>query len=185
MRFKPIEKPSSWLLRMAYAMSRRQFGKVITPLNVIYARLPHSLWLGRAVQKFLTTPGPLDPGLKELVLALVANINKCEFCIDISRARVEKNGALFAKLDRLLDFRNAAVFTEKEKAVLAYAEELTKVRRVSDKTFADIAMHCSENEIVDVAFACAVESFYNVLSIGTGIESDGLCALDRKSARGA
>jgi alkylhydroperoxidase family enzyme len=183
MRLKPIEKPRSWIVRAAYAMSRRQFGKVITPLSVTYARLPHSLWLGRAVQKFLATPGPLDPGLKELVLALVATINNCTFCIDISRARVEKDSSLFAKLDHLLEHKTAPGFTEKEKSVLSYVEELIRNRAVSDKTFADMAAHCSENEIVEVTFACALESYYNVLNIGMGIESDGLCAIDRKGRR--
>lgn len=36
----PIEKPSSPILKLVYSMTRRQFGKVLTPLKVFSARLP-------------------------------------------------------------------------------------------------------------------------------------------------
>ena len=36
----PIEKPRGLLLKLIYAMSRRQFGKVMTPLKVFMARMP-------------------------------------------------------------------------------------------------------------------------------------------------
>lgn len=36
----PVEKPSGLGMKIAYAMSRRQFGKVLTPLKVFAARMP-------------------------------------------------------------------------------------------------------------------------------------------------
>jgi hypothetical protein len=43
MRLEAIEKPSNPLLKIAYWFSRKQFGKVLTPLKVIYSRkFPHS-----------------------------------------------------------------------------------------------------------------------------------------------
>ncbi len=41
----PIEKPRGLIMKLAYAMTRRQFGKVITPLKVHSARLPPSFGL--------------------------------------------------------------------------------------------------------------------------------------------
>jgi len=41
----PIEKPQGLIMNLAYAMTRRQFGKVITPLKVHSARLPPSFGL--------------------------------------------------------------------------------------------------------------------------------------------
>ncbi|MGH9599900.1 MAG: hypothetical protein ACRD27_08545, partial [Terracidiphilus sp.] len=38
----PIENPSSPMMKLVYAMSRRQFGKVMTPLKVFVARMPLS-----------------------------------------------------------------------------------------------------------------------------------------------
>ena len=36
----PIERPQNPMLKLVYAMTRRQFGKVLTPIKVIYARMP-------------------------------------------------------------------------------------------------------------------------------------------------
>src|SRR5262249_5610592 len=36
----PIEKPKSLIMKLAYAFSRRQYGKVLTPIKVHSARLP-------------------------------------------------------------------------------------------------------------------------------------------------
>jgi len=36
----PIEKPSGFMMKLAYYFTRRQFGKVLTPLKVYSARLP-------------------------------------------------------------------------------------------------------------------------------------------------
>jgi hypothetical protein len=36
----PIEKPRGLVMKLAYCFTRRQFGKVLTPLKVHSARLP-------------------------------------------------------------------------------------------------------------------------------------------------
>ena len=36
----PIENPSNPMMKFVYGMSRRQFGKVMTPLKVFAARMP-------------------------------------------------------------------------------------------------------------------------------------------------
>jgi hypothetical protein len=40
-----IEKPRGWIMKLAYALTRRQFGKVLTPLKVHTARLPPAFGL--------------------------------------------------------------------------------------------------------------------------------------------
>ncbi len=41
----PVENPQGLIRKLAYSMSRRQFGKVLTPLKVVYARLPTAFGL--------------------------------------------------------------------------------------------------------------------------------------------
>jgi hypothetical protein len=36
----PVEKPRGLIMKMVYMLSRRQVGKVITPLTVFAARMP-------------------------------------------------------------------------------------------------------------------------------------------------
>ena len=42
MRLQPIEKPKRLMMRIAYFMTRRQLGKVMTPMKVVLARMPGS-----------------------------------------------------------------------------------------------------------------------------------------------
>ena len=39
----PIEKPKGLMMKLAYFFTRRQFGRVLTPLKVASARLPAGL----------------------------------------------------------------------------------------------------------------------------------------------
>jgi hypothetical protein len=45
MRLDPIEKPEGLLMRIAFWSTRRQLGKVITPVKVLYPRAPGMLRL--------------------------------------------------------------------------------------------------------------------------------------------
>jgi hypothetical protein len=54
----PIEKPEGLMMKLAYYFTRRQFGKVLTPLKVHSARLPTSFGL------FYSKIGKLDCRLK-------------------------------------------------------------------------------------------------------------------------
>ena len=50
----PIEKPKGLMMKLAYYFTRRQFGKVLTPLKVHSARLPAAFGL------FYAKVGKLD-----------------------------------------------------------------------------------------------------------------------------
>ena len=97
----PIEKPSSPILKLVYSMTRRQFGKVLTPLKVFSARLPLAFGL------FYGKIGKLDKQLllpAETVFLIrqqVARINICLFCIDIARSFAIKASMNQAKFDAL------------------------------------------------------------------------------------
>jgi AhpD family alkylhydroperoxidase len=90
MRLEPIEKPRDWSMRLAYLLSRRMLGKVMTPLKVVGARSPRvaraQYALARAEQNGLV----LDPELKLLLKTWVATLNGCAFCIDIGKALAVK-----------------------------------------------------------------------------------------------
>jgi alkylhydroperoxidase family enzyme len=82
----PIEEPQGLMMRLAYYFTRRQFGKVLSPLKVHSARLPPAFGL------FYAKIGKLDKKLvlpRETVLLIrehVARTNVCLFCMDIGRS---------------------------------------------------------------------------------------------------
>lgn len=182
-RLEPVERPRGLVLRVAYWLSERMFGKVMTPLKVAYSRAPAlgraSYSLAQTVEKKLS----LDPALKLLVTAQTSALNGCGFCLDMKHAIAVQKEIGLEKFEALADYRESPLFDDRERAALDYAGEATRRRRVSDATFENLRKHFSEREIVELTFANAVENFHNLIGVPLGIESDGLCAIAQRRKR--
>src|SRR5438477_4014245 len=171
----PIEKPRGLMMKLAYYFTRRQFGKVLTPLKVHSARLPIAFGL------FYTKIGKLDkkltlpPQTVLLIREQVARINVCHFCMDIGRSFAIKTTMNEAKFDVLEEYGTSALFTDAERAALDYVTELTKNKTVRPDTFGALARHYSEHEICEIVWLLATEHLYNLPKIGLNIHSDMLC----------
>jgi AhpD family alkylhydroperoxidase len=177
MRLSPIEKPKGWKLRAAYAYSKARLGRAITPLTVVYARTPAALGFARGISAYTEKGMRLNPGLRLLLQTHVARINDCGFCLDIGKAIALRTDVDVSKFGRLDGYREDPAFSEAERAALAYVEEATRSKRVSDATFARLREHFTDEEIVEITLINAIENFYNLVNLPLEIESDGLCAL--------
>ena len=177
-RFAPIENPSGIAMKMAYQFSKKQVGKVLTPLKVIYARLPVSF--ARFTQKLpqLEQSYKLPKHLALLIRAHVAQLNTCHFCIDIGKAEAMKHyPEHYDKLLEVSRFRESPMFSEEERAALQFAEELTLNKRISDETFEWVRQYFTERQIVEMAWAVTHEHIYNLMNGAFNIGSDGLCQI--------
>jgi alkylhydroperoxidase family enzyme len=176
----PIENPSGMMMKVAYAMSRRQFGKVLTPLKVFAARMPLAFGLFYGKIGKLDKKLQLSPEMALLVRERVARINVCLFCIDIGRSITIKAGMNEAKFDALEVYSTSPLFTEAERAALDYVTELTRDKKINPETFARMRHHFSERAICEIVWLVASEHFYNISNIGLNIHSDMLCDISRK-----
>lgn len=176
----PIESPSGLMMKMVYGMSKRQFGKVMTPLKVFVARMP--LAFGMFVGKIAKLDKKLElpPETQLLVRERVARLNVCLFCIDIGRAFVIKSHMNEAKFDAMEDYATSPLFSEAERSLLDYVTELTRDKNVKPETFARLASHYSERAICEIVWLVASEHVYNISNIGLNIHSDMLCDIARK-----
>jgi alkylhydroperoxidase family enzyme len=171
----PVAKPKGVMLKLGYAYARRQFGQVPGPLSVFSARMP------TAFTRFYMKAGALEKKLKlasdtaVLIRERVANTNMCVYCMDDRWSAINKAGVDAAKLDALTDYRTSPLFSDSERAALAFATELTEDRHVSPDTFAELARRYSEREICDIVFLVASEHLYNVNNVGLNIGSAGMC----------
>lgn len=176
----PIEKPDGLMKKLAYYFTRKQFGKVSTPVKVHSARLPAAFGL------FYAKIGSLDKKLtlpREMVLLIreqVARLNVCSFCMDIGRSFAIKEMMSEAKFDALDQYRTSSLFTDAERATLDYVTELTKEKKVDPETFARMARYYSEREICEIVWFVASEHLYNITNIGLNIHSDMLCDVSKK-----
>ena len=176
----PIEKPKGLTMKLAYYFTRRQFGKVLTPLKVHSARLPPAFGLFYAKIGKLDKKLRLPPETALLIREQVARINVCLFCMDIGRAFTIQASMNQAKFDALEQYRTSPLFTDGERAALDYVTELTKDKKVSPETFARLSRHYSEREICEIVWLVASEHMYNITNIGLNIHSDMLCDISRR-----
>ena len=177
MRLQPIEKPKGFIMRMAYWGTRRRFGKVMTPIKVVVARMPGSARLSNDIAKFELKGIRLDPTLHYLVGTLASQINGCAFCTDLGRSMAIRDRLGLEKFNALAEYRMSPLFSARERAALAYAEEATRNRRVSDETFEELRRHFSDEEIAELTWVNAIENYYNLLNIPLEIGSDGFCSI--------
>jgi len=175
----PVERPRGLIKKLVYKMSRKQFGKVPTPVKVVYARMPVAF--GMFVSKIAQLDKKLElpPETAFLIREQVAHINVCTFCTDIGRYFVIKAQMNEAKFDALGEYRTSPLFSEAERAALDYVTELTKNKQVDPGTFARVRRHYSERAICDMVWLVASEHFYNITNLGLNIHTDMLCDLAR------
>ena len=185
----PIEKPKGLMMNLVYGMSRRRFGKVLTPLKVFAARLPLAFgkFYGQIseLDKKLTLPREMVMLVREMVMLVreqVARINVCLFCIDIGRYFTIKSSLNEAKFNALAQYRTSDLFSDAERALLDYVTELTKDKKVDPETFSRLSWHYSERQICEIVWLVASEHFYNVSNIGLNIHSDMLCEIGKGAA---
>ena len=129
---RPIEKPHGLFMRLAYLFSRWQFGKVVTPLKVHSARLPPAFGLFYAKVSKLDKKLTLPPEMILLIREQVARINVCLFCMDIGRSFTIRASMNEGKFDALDEYGTSPLFSDRERAALDYATELTKNKSVEN-----------------------------------------------------
>jgi alkylhydroperoxidase family enzyme len=177
-----IEKPNGLIMKLAYYFTRRQFGKVLTPLKVHSVRLPAAFGLFYSKVSKLDKKLQLPPEMVMLIRERVARLNVCLFCIDIGRSFTIKASMNQAKFDALEEYGTSPLFTDAERAALDYVTELTKEKKVNPDTFARMSRHYSEREICEIVWLIASEHLYNMTNIGLNIHSDMLCDISRKKS---
>jgi AhpD family alkylhydroperoxidase len=110
----------------------------------------------------------LDARLVDLVYLRVSQINGCAYCLDMHTRDLVKKGVTIDKLALVQAWREAGkLFSEQERAALAWAETVTKVAQtdVPDEDFRAASAAFGEKELVDLTIAIGLMNAYNRLAI--------------------
>ena len=110
----------------------------------------------------------LPAELIELVYLRVSQINNCAYCLDTHTRDLIKKGVKIEKLALVQAWAEAGhLFSERERAALAWAEAVTRVSEtgVPDEAFQAVRAVFEEKELVDLAIAISLMNAYNRLAI--------------------
>ena len=104
----------------------------------------------------------LDKKLLELVKIRASQINGCAFCVQYHILHAEKLGLPADKLNLVVVWREAPLFSKRERAALAWTEALTQLGSgVSDEVYAEATAEFSEKELVYLTSAVSVINVWN------------------------
>jgi len=122
-----------------------------------------ALW---GIRSHLSKSG-LSKQLLELVYFRVSQINGCGFCLDMHSKELRAAGETEQRLYLVNAWREAPLYSERERAALAWAEAVTVLedREVPDEVFAAASAQFSETELVDLTLAIATINTYNRFNI--------------------
>jgi AhpD family alkylhydroperoxidase len=109
----------------------------------------------------------LEKKLLHMIKLRVSQINGCAFCLDMHWKDLQAAGESEQRMYSLDAWRETDYYSDRERAALAWAEAVTKVREghVPDEVFEATRQHFSEQEMADLTFAVVAINGWNRLSI--------------------
>lgn len=136
-------------------------------------RLPfHSLspaaYQGLVATNAALAKSPLGLLLLELVYLRISQINGCAFCLGKHSQTLRECEVAQEKLDCLAGWRVSELFSERERAALAWVETLTDISQMGapDALFDPLKTYFSDAEISDLTLAAALMNAFNRLAVG-------------------
>jgi AhpD family alkylhydroperoxidase len=132
-----------------------------------FAAAPEVMKAMLGLEKAVVSSG-LEKSLIELVKTRASQINGCAYCIDMHTRDAMKGGETPARLFLLDAWREAPLYTPRERAALAWTEALTliAVTHAPDVDYAALTEQFSEAEIVNVTMLIAAINAWNRIAIG-------------------
>lgn len=109
----------------------------------------------------------VEQPLLNLIYFRVSQINGCAYCLDMHSKDLRAKGETEQRLYMLDAWREAPMYTERERAALAWAEALTQIKggQVADAIYDEVKQQFSEAEIIDLTFAVITINGYNRINI--------------------
>jgi AhpD family alkylhydroperoxidase len=115
-----------------------------------------------AVGKAVDDSG-LEKALTELIKVRASQRNGCAFCVQYHLNGARKAGIAPEKLDLVAAWGDAGIFSERERAALAWTEALTEhaAHGASDDAYAAVRKQFTEPEVVFLTVAVGMINSWN------------------------
>ena len=108
----------------------------------------------------------IDKQLLELIKLRASQINGCAFCVQYHILQGERLGMPADKLNLVVVWREAPLFSSRERAALAWTEALTLLTQgVSDEIYAQVSAEFSEKDLAYLSSAIASINVWNRLGV--------------------
>lgn len=174
-----------WYVRLFFWNQKRRYGAVLEPAR-LWGRSPRvfaalALLYGTLDRR----ASPIEPALRTLITVRVSQINWCSFCVDVNASTALKRGISEEKLLALATFADSALFSEREKAALAYAEAVTRTEQhATAHHFAALRQHFSDDAIIELTALIAFQNLSSKFNAALQVPPQGFCPVMPALAQG-
>jgi AhpD family alkylhydroperoxidase len=136
------------------------------PRMNFYQAAPETIKALSALETLLQGSG-LEQSLIELVKTRASQINGCAFCINMHTQDARKHGETEQRLYLLNAWHEAPVYTDRERAALAWTEAVTLISETHapDDIYDEVRKHFSETETVNLTMLIGTINMWNRLAI--------------------
>jgi AhpD family alkylhydroperoxidase len=119
------------------------------------------------VEKYVHDSSGLEKSLLELVKLRASQINGCAYCIDMHTKDARAAGESEQRLYLLSVWREAPLYSDRERAALEWTEAVTLVAQdhVPDEVYERVRLHFTEEELVNLTLAIATINAWNRFAI--------------------
>jgi AhpD family alkylhydroperoxidase len=124
--------------------------------------------LDRAATKELDN-ADFDPKLRELVRIRASQLNGCAYCVDMHTKDARAIGETEQRIYALPVWRETPFFTSRERAALAFTEELTLLAstHVPDEAYRAVAAEFSQPEVGALISLIVTINAWNAIGVST------------------
>jgi AhpD family alkylhydroperoxidase len=114
----------------------------------------------------------LEKSLLELIKIRASQINKCAYCLHMHTRDARKAGETEERIYLLDAWRESSLYSERERAALAWTEALTLLPQqgAPDEVFAAMTAQFSEAEVVNVTLAIGAINAWNRIGVGFALQ---------------
>jgi AhpD family alkylhydroperoxidase len=111
----------------------------------------------------------LDKEIVHLIKIRASQINGCAYCVDMHVKHARSDGFSEQWMHMISVWRESPVFTDKERAVLAWTEALTHLpeSRADDEYFEPLRQHFSQAEIARITVAIGTINVWNRIAVAS------------------
>ena len=172
----PVATRFPWYIKLLFWLQRRRYGSELEPTR-LWGRTPRVFLAMAAMYAALDRrSSPLAPALRSLVQVRVSQINWCAFCVDLNAATCLKRNVSEGKLLALPLFADSALFDEREKAALHYAEAMTDSNRHGEASpVTRLQQHFSDDAIIELTALIAYQNMSSKFNAALGVPAQGFC----------
>ncbi len=176
-----IKKIDSLWVKPLLWLQARHYGQVLNPAK-LWGRKPVLFWLVAGFFGFLDRKkSPIQDVIRSLICVRVSQLNDCAFCVDANGMKLAERCDSEEKIKALANWQHSDLFTQQERAVLAYTEAMTITgQRVTDEMLHALQQWYSSDDIIEITALVSFQNLSAKFNTALDVPEQGFCTLPIK-----